>query len=124
MKLDISAYQPGNTVTLRVFANLSDTRAASVTTNIYGVTNTSWSETTLTFNNRPTSGSTVLGTLVVSGTTGQWYQVDLSAYVQAQQAAGQTTIAIALKGAADTLPYATFRSRQSSTNKPELVITP
>jgi hypothetical protein len=29
-----------------------------------------------------------------------------------------------LKGAADTLPYATFRSRQSSTNKPELVITP
>ena len=124
MKLDIGAVQPGNTVTLRVFANLSDTRAANVITNIYSVSNTSWGETTLTNNNKPAAGTTVLGTLNVSGATGQWYQVDLTSYVQAQRAAGQTTIAIALKGAADTLPYVTFRSRQSATNKPELVITP
>jgi hypothetical protein len=124
LKLDIGAVQPGNTVTLRLFGNLSDTRAASVTTQIFAVSNTSWGETTLTYNNKPTSETTVLGTITVSGTAGQWYQVDLTSYAQAQRAAGQTTIAIALKNPVDTLPYVTFRSRQSSTNRPELVITP
>ena len=123
MKLDIGAVQAGDTVTLRLFGQLSDTRASSVTTHIYGVSNTSWGETTLTWNNRPAAETTVLGTVVVSGTTGQWYEVDLTSYVQAQRAAGQTTIAIALKNPIDTLPYTTFRSRQSSTNKPELVIS-
>jgi phosphatidylserine/phosphatidylglycerophosphate/cardiolipin synthase-like enzyme len=123
MKLDIGAVQAGDTVTLRLFGQLSDTRASSVTTHIYGVSNTSWGETTLTWNNRPAAETTVRGTVVVSGTTGQWYEVNLTSYVQAQRAAGQTTIAIALKNPIDTLPYSTFRSRQSSTNKPELVIS-
>jgi hypothetical protein len=123
MKLDIGAVQARDTVTLRLYGNLSDTRAASVTTRIYGVSNTSWAESTLTYNTRPTAETTVRGTIVVSGTTGQWYQVDLTSYVQQQRAAGQTTIAIALKNPDDTLPYATFRSRQSSANKPELVIS-
>jgi hypothetical protein len=123
MKLDIGAVQPGDTVRLRLFGQLSDTRASSVTTSIYAVSNTSWGETTLTWNNRPASGTTVLGTIVASGTSGQWYEVDLTSHVQAQRAAGQTTIAIALKNPTDTLPYVAFRSRESSSNKPELVIS-
>jgi phosphatidylserine/phosphatidylglycerophosphate/cardiolipin synthase-like enzyme len=123
MKLDIGAVQPGDTVTLRLFGNLSDARAASVTTRIYAVSSTSWGETTLTYNNRPAAGTTVLGSVTVNGTTAQWYEVDLTSHVQSQRAAGATTIAIALKNPTDTLPYVTFRSRQSSTNPPELVIT-
>ena len=44
MKLDISAVQPGDTVRLRLSGKLSDTRAASATTSIYAVANTSWTE--------------------------------------------------------------------------------
>jgi hypothetical protein len=87
------------------------------------VSSTSWGETTLTYNNRPAAGTTVLGSVTVNGTTAQWYEVDLTSHVQSQRAAGATTIAIALKNPTDTLPYVTFRSRQSSTNPPELVIT-
>ena len=67
MKLDISAVQPGDTVTLRLFGKLSDTRAASVTTRIYAVSSTTWAETGLTWNNEPASGTTVLGSVTVSG---------------------------------------------------------
>ena len=59
----------------------------------------------------------------VSGTAGAWYEVDLTSYVQAQKAAEQTTIGIALKGGTDTPPYVSFASREAA-NAPQLVITP
>jgi hypothetical protein len=60
---------------------------------------------------------------VVSGTAATWYEIDLTPQVQALRAAGQTSIAIALKGTADTLPYVTFSARETA-NAPQLVITP
>ena len=122
MKLDISDVQPGDTVTLRLFGYLSDTRASSVTVRLFAVSNTSWGETTLTWNNKPTAGTTALDEITVSGTTGQWYEINLTSYVQTQRAAGATTIAIALKNPTDTLPYSAFRSRDASSNPPQLVI--
>ena len=41
IKLDISDVQAGDTVRLRLSGKLSDTRAASVVTQVFGVTNTS-----------------------------------------------------------------------------------
>jgi hypothetical protein len=123
MKLDISAVQPGQTVRLRLFGRLSDTRAANVTTTVFPVGSTSWTETAITWNNKPVAGTPAVGTVVVSGTTGQWYEINLTNHIQARRAAGATTITIVLKGTVDTLPYVTCGSRESGT-KPELVITP
>jgi hypothetical protein len=120
MKFDISSVQTGETVHLRLSGKLSDTRAASVVTQIFGVSNTSWAETSLNWNNRPAADATVLGSITVTGVTAQWYEVDLTNYVQARKAAGATTIAIALKNPVDTLPYVAFSSRESGT-RPELV---
>ncbi len=121
IKLDISDVQAGDTVRLRLSGRLSDTRAASVVTQVFGVTNTSWAETSLNWNNRPAADATVLGSITVAGVTPNWYEVDLTSYVQARRAAGATVIAIALKNPADTLPYVSFSSRESGT-RPELVI--
>jgi hypothetical protein len=121
MKLDISDVQSGDSVRLRLSGYLSDTRAPSVTARVYSVASTSWAETSLNWNNRPAAGTTVLGSIVVTGTTPAWYEVDLTSYVQAQRTAGATVIAIAIKNPADTLPYSAFSSRESGA-KPELVI--
>jgi phosphatidylserine/phosphatidylglycerophosphate/cardiolipin synthase-like enzyme len=122
LKLDISAVQPGDTVRLRLFGRLSDTRASSVTTAIYPLSSNSWVETSVTWNSGLTTGTPAWGTVVVSGTAGAWYEVDMTSQVQAQRAAGQTVIALALKNIADTLPYVSFSSRETS-NSPRLVIT-
>ena len=98
-------------------------RAPSVTTTIVPVATTGWTETSLTWNNKPAAGSGLWGTVVVSGTTGQWYEVDITSQVQALRTAGQTTAGIALRSGVDTLPYASFASRESA-NAPRLVITP
>jgi phosphatidylserine/phosphatidylglycerophosphate/cardiolipin synthase-like enzyme len=123
MLLDISTVQPGQTVRLRLFGKLSDTRAPSVTTTIVPLATNAWTETSVTWNNKPAAGSDLWGTVAVSGTTGQWYDVDITSKVQALRTAGQTTVGIALRCGVDTLPYAGFGSRESG-NAPQLVITP
>ena len=120
MKLDISQLQAGQTARLRLSGHLSDTRAASVTTNVFPVASTSWAETSLTWNNKPAAGTTAIGSVVVSGTTPRWYEIDITSYAQQQRAAGASTIAIALKNPADTLPFSGFASRESGST-PELV---
>jgi len=123
VKLDVSAVQPSDTVTLRLFGHLSDTRAANVTTQVLSVADTSWPETGLNWNNKPAAG-TAIGSVIVSGTTGQWYNIDLTSYAQAQRALGATQISIALTGGTvDTLPYVTFSSRESGVH-PQLLIGP
>lgn len=123
MTLDISSLKAGGTATLHLFGHLSDTRASSVAASVFPVATTSWSESGLTYNNRPAAGTTAIASVAVSGTTGKWYTINLTSYAQAQRAAGATRISIALKGKADTLPYVAFSSRES-TSRPQLVISP
>jgi hypothetical protein len=124
MKLDISAVQSTTTsVTLRLSGKLSDTRAASVSADIYPVTDISWSETGITWNNKPAFGSSAAGQVIVSGTAAQWYDVDLTTFIKQQRALNRTVITIALVCPVELLPYVSFGSRESSA-RPELVITP
>jgi phosphatidylserine/phosphatidylglycerophosphate/cardiolipin synthase-like enzyme len=121
MTLDISGIQAGQTVRLRLSGRLSDTRAPSVTTAIAPLSTSAWTETTVTWNNRPAAGADTWATVAVSGTTAAWYEVDITAHVQALRAAGQTSVAIALKSTVDTLPYVTFSARGTA-NAPQLLI--
>jgi hypothetical protein len=118
--LDITDVTPSTPVHLRVFGKLSDTRAPSVTVNVYPVASTTWNETTITWSTKPTADTTqLIGSIVVSGTAGQWYDVDLSSFARDKRSQGQTRLSVLLKSPADTLPYATFGSKESG-NKPEL----
>jgi phosphatidylserine/phosphatidylglycerophosphate/cardiolipin synthase-like enzyme len=121
LKLDISAVQSGDTVRLRLFGRLSDTREPSVTVAINPASSISWGETSLTWNNRPAAGTTDWGRVTVVGTSSRWYEVDLTSRVQAERAFGRTTIALVLRKSTDSLPYVTFSSRDSS-NAPALVV--
>ena len=123
MRLDISAVKTGQTVRLRLFGKLSDTRVSSVTAAIVPVATNGWTETAVTWNNRPAAGPGTWPTVTVSGTTAKWYEINITSQVQALRAAGTNSVAIAIKGAADTLPYVTFSARETA-NAPQLVVTP
>jgi phosphatidylserine/phosphatidylglycerophosphate/cardiolipin synthase-like enzyme len=124
MKLDITDVNAAtSSVTLRLSGRLSDTRAASVSADILSVADTTWNETTITWNNKPVYASTVEATVEVSGTAAQWYDVDLTTFAKTQRALGRTAISIAIVCPLDTLPYVAFGSRESSA-RPELLITP
>jgi hypothetical protein len=120
LTLDIAAVQPGDQVRLRLFGRLSDTRASSVTVAINKVPDTSWIETAISWNTRPAAETTEWARVTVAGTTGQWYEIDLTSRLQAERLAGRTTVAIVLRKSVDSLPYVAFASRESA-SPPSLV---
>lgn len=90
--------------------------AASSTGSATGIksSGSSWDEATLNYNNAPTPGSTIGS--ISSITSGQSYDVDVSSAV-----AGDSTVSFAITSTSGTAR--TFNSRESSTGKPELIVT-
>ena len=119
LKFDISKFSTVNTAKLSLTACLN--AAGSIGTDIYSESNTSWTETGLTWNNRPGVG-TRLGSVIVNGTTAALYSVDVSSYVAAQRAAGKTTVSFVLTNPTATDPISTIYSRETA-NKPSLIMT-
>lgn len=85
------------------------------TQNIRLVTNTSWGENTITYGNRP-SASTIMAANH-GGAAGTWVLIDVKALVNSQKG---KILSFAMD--ATTTAGFGFRSKDSSTNKPSLVI--
>lgn len=87
----------------------------------FGVTNDSWTESGINWNNAPA---------IVPGRIGgasctfdeKYYEIDVTDFVRAQLA-GDKIVSLALKDTAIQDKKVTFRSRESAIYKPQLVIT-
>jgi hypothetical protein len=107
-----------NTVTsvkLRVYANT----VATFTVGAYQVAST-WTEAGLTWNNAPTFGSLISSVKI--STKNLYYEWDLTSYVQAQLNLGVYKFSVALKDVASSGNEIIFNSKESSTNKPQIVV--
>ena len=107
---------------LRLYGRL--TEAASVQTAVHAATSSTWSESGITWNARPAAGTTALATASVSGTTNRWYEWDLTAFIQAEQAAGRSAVTLVLKNLQQTAATLQLASDEAATNGPELVVVP
>jgi|GEM_PF-2245152 len=117
MKFDLSSLA-GRTITnakLRVYIANESVDAHR----IKDVSSSSWAENTITYNNRPSLNSTILGTLNNPSTLNSWYEINLTSSAVASRAGQLYTLAMDSSGT-DGL-Y--FYSRDNGTNKEELVIT-
>jgi hypothetical protein len=122
LKFDLSSLSSITTAKLRMNARLSDTSNASVLTQVFSATNTSWTETGLTWNNKPASGTTVRGSLIVTGTTSTWYEVDLTSFLKSEFTAGRKVVTLVLKNP-NTSSAQTLFASDETVNGPQLVIT-
>jgi hypothetical protein len=108
---------------LRLNGQLSDATAASVKISVYSASNTTWTESGLKWSNKPSAGSTVRGSLTVTGTSAQWYEVDLTTFLKAELAAGRKKVTLVLKAPSTSNPWAIFGSDDSGSG-PQIVVTP
>lgn len=123
LKFDLSSVSAITTGKLRLFGKISAASSAGVTIGAYKSTNTSWTESGVTFNNRPMTNTGPLSTATITGTAGSWYEWDVSSFLQAEKAAGRNVVTIALKATVITDPWAIFNADGAASNQPELVIT-
>ena len=100
---------PVTRATLRIFANSASTQGCTAS----GVSDNTWSESTINFNNAPPLGS-VLGSSGPFG-AGVWISMDVTAYI-----AGNGTYNLALTTPGSTA--VSLASRQSGANAPQLII--
>ena len=125
LRFSIASLTTVQSARLRLFGNLNATTPAAVQTRVFSSTNLTWGETSITWNNKPAPGAAILASvpLVNNSTAARWYEWDLTSFVQAEKAAGRTAVTLVLRNDVAT-PNVTFRSRQASSNRPELRITP
>jgi hypothetical protein len=123
LKFSLASVAPDVTrAVLRIYGNRTTVIDAN-TTGVRSVANNSWTETGVTWNNKPAIGTFNEGHSFPLGTTPQYWEYDITDYVRAQRAAG-TTLSVALNmDAVITDGPDTFNSREASTNKPQLVVT-
>jgi peptidoglycan/xylan/chitin deacetylase (PgdA/CDA1 family) len=121
LKFSISSLPSVSKAVLRVAGKLNT--AGTVGFSAGPVSSTGWSETTMTWNNRPAIGA-ALATSSIASTSLTSKDLDVTAYVQGQRSAGKTVVSFALQGTAASDPFISFNAREASASKPTLIITP
>lgn len=121
MRFDLSSIMAITSAKLRLFGRLANTNNPSVTTTVYDAAGATWSESGLTWKTKPAAGATSRGAITVSGTTGKWYELDLTSFVQAEKAAGRNAVTLVLRNAATSNAEIKFGSDEAA-NRPQLVI--
>ena len=120
-KFDITNAGVINNAKLRIYAATS--AAGSLETSVYPVSNTTWSETAINWNIRPTLGSPVLSSVTVNGTTFAWYELDVTNYLISEKNAGRNVVTLALHNASSSTINIKINSKEAASNKPELSVS-
>jgi glucose/arabinose dehydrogenase len=109
---------------LRLYGYLNNTNVSSATVRVFNVTNNTWQENTITFNNKPAAQTAVLASTTVNGTTKQYYEWDLTQHIIALKNSGATFVSLMLNNlTVTTSTRVIYNSKEMTANKPQLTIT-
>jgi glucose/arabinose dehydrogenase len=121
LKFDIAGL-PGNysDVKLRLLGNMNNSNTPSATVQLVNSTNNSWTENTITYNNRPVVQTVILDSKTVSGKTPEYYEWDVTTLVNSLISTGAQKVTFMLKNlTVSNYNYVSFNSKENST-APEL----
>lgn len=120
LKFDVSGIATATKAVLIVYGkNMDDSLDVSLI--IHGCDSDIWTEGGITWNNAPANSST-LDTVIVNGTAA-YRELDVTRFVQAQ-IAGDHTVTLCITAKAESNKVVFLNSKESSANRPQLVITP
>jgi len=113
--------------TLRVYGKLNATSAnnRSLPCAVFPVS-AEWTENALTWRNKPAPDvPSELARVVVTDALAQWYEFDITGFINSERAAGRAVTGVLLRnmerGEVGDF-YTLFNSREATTNQPQLVI--
>ncbi|WP_158069982.1 CBM96 family carbohydrate-binding protein [Cnuella takakiae] len=104
---------------LRIYGKNQD-NTGNTRVNVKGITNDTWEENKITWNNAPVIPSSTENTAVITNTS-NYYELDVTEFVK-QRAAGGNMISLLLLDTARQNKMLAFHSRERGTNPPQLLI--
>ncbi|HVI44475.1 MAG TPA: PQQ-dependent sugar dehydrogenase [Chitinophaga sp.] len=111
-----------SSVVLKVFGRVDGIVAANVPLALFPVSNVTWSEKTITWNNKPAAGTTALATTSITADSAHYYSWDVTSYVQSELAAGRKKVSFALKGQTANDKPIFLNSKEAAINPPLLSV--
>lgn len=120
--LGLKGSRPITSIKLRLFGGLSGP-SDPLTAGIYGVADTTWDESTITWNNKPPNVNPVLATSIISGQSPRYYEWDLTTLLKSDIDGGYDAVTLLLRNVTASDEFATFNSREAVSNPPQLVVT-
>ncbi|NML21762.1 DNRLRE domain-containing protein [Pseudoflavitalea sp. G-6-1-2] len=122
LRFDLSSVSGSvSNATLRVYGKIDLTTVPSVPIGVYAVANTTWSESALTWNNKPASGAG-LDTNTVTNAAYAYITWDVTSYVQSELAASRNKVSFAMKSLTAHDPRVFWNSKEFGSNPPQLVV--
>ncbi|WP_298739227.1 PQQ-dependent sugar dehydrogenase [uncultured Chitinophaga sp.] len=122
LTFDLTPYGGLSSVILRAWGGIETTEIPSTPVAVFPVSNTSWTENTLTWNNKPATGTNALAQVTVASGGNVYYSWDVTNYVKSELAAGRKRISLAIKNLAQTDQRIFWNASEAATNRPELSI--
>jgi hypothetical protein len=126
LKFDVSSLGSVSSAKIRISAALTTSSGGAISMSVYPVTSSSWTESAITWNNKPLRNATALSSVSVATTGYVRHELDVTSFIKSERAAGRTVVSFALRNPSVTATSARIlmQSRQSSSGQPELVVTP
>jgi N-acetylneuraminic acid mutarotase len=119
LKFSLSNIGSLSSAKLRFYGHNTD-NTNTVSLSAYGVSNDSWTESGITFNNAPAASTSALGAVNVGSST-KYYEIDVTNFVKTQ-CAGDKIVSFLLRDASNQNTNLAFNSKEKGTNKPQLLI--
>jgi Big-like domain-containing protein/carboxypeptidase family protein/IPT/TIG domain-containing protein/beta-propeller repeat-containing protein len=123
-RFDLTAVSGIARAKLRLYGKLSDTSGANVPLGAYAVSDTTWTETGITWNNKPATG-TLLSSTTITDNVARWYEFDVTSHVKGEKELNHNAVSLAVKALANSSPFATFNSKEANLAtdiRPQLII--
>lgn len=122
IKFDLSDIDgPVASAKFRFYAQLSSPGDQNLKIGLHHAAGAKWSENNITWRNRPSYSSKTIATAVVNDNLGQWYELDIASFINAELARGRAIFTFVLHNAA-TSKVGTIVGSSESANGPELKI--
>jgi hypothetical protein len=121
LRFDLKTLTNINAASIKLRVYGAPTSNAATTLSAYSISNGAWTETGLTWNNRPALvGSKA--SVTAAGTTRIWYEINLSSYIKSELSAGRRVINLALHLPSNSSRSLTLNSREATAFGPQLVL--
>jgi hypothetical protein len=122
LKFNVASAGPTSIAKLRLYGYNYE-NAKKVSLQVYGIDADWWQENNLDFNSRLFASMPALSSVGVSNVA-QYYELDVTNYIQANQQKGDSIVTFLLDQMNAVNTRLTFNSSENAVNPPQLVITP
>ncbi len=120
LKFDLTNVTSVQTAKLRLYGSAGSPEVVS--TDLYSAANTSWTESGITWANKPATGPIMWDTRALQNSPA-WHEWDVSQFLQGEKTLGRNVVTLVLRNSvASTTGTIAFNSRQHASNRPQLVI--